>query len=205
MWRIVVGSFLFAIAGCSDNMFHCHDSVQCVLEGEQGTCEPSGFCSFADHQCASGQRYGEAAPKGLRGSCTELPPPSESTSTGPAPDDSWTPGSGSGDGGHESSGAAMPTGTDAEGSEESGDTGGTCVRAVDEFDDGVVGGGLWDTYAPHSPPLMFEAGGELIYDVWAQQPRLGVLATGLPNFEASEVTLHVTELPASFPARMSLC
>lgn len=44
--------------GClRSTQFVCSDSAQC----SGGQCQPTGFCSFADPSCESGQRYGEVA------------------------------------------------------------------------------------------------------------------------------------------------
>jgi cysteine-rich repeat protein len=61
--------------------FECIDDPAC-REGEvQGTCEPSGFCSFPDGGCDSGARYSRFAPDALAGKCTEARG-STSSSTG---------------------------------------------------------------------------------------------------------------------------
>ena len=57
---IVWLSSLLALASCSPfsaGAFTCTDDSQCDLAG--GICQPTGFCSFVDASCASGQRYGE--------------------------------------------------------------------------------------------------------------------------------------------------
>ena len=69
-----------AVWGCSGtNVFPCQTSVQC---GENGTCQATGFCSFPDGACPSGERYGQLAGDGLAGECVE---PTMGTSTGPPP------------------------------------------------------------------------------------------------------------------------
>lgn len=56
--------------GCEASaVFQCQSEVQCTLDGKAGTCEPNGYCSFADPTCPSGQRYGDQAPGGLAGGC----------------------------------------------------------------------------------------------------------------------------------------
>jgi hypothetical protein len=37
--------------------YHCTDNTQC----SGGTCQPIGFCSFADTSCSTGQRFGDSA------------------------------------------------------------------------------------------------------------------------------------------------
>ncbi len=45
-----------ALAGClRSTTFRCETSADCT----GGTCEPIGFCSFADSSCTSGSRFGE--------------------------------------------------------------------------------------------------------------------------------------------------
>lgn len=48
------------------SVFTCETSDQCTTGG---TCQPTGFCSFADATCPDGQRYGEAAGGGFAGQC----------------------------------------------------------------------------------------------------------------------------------------
>lgn len=55
--------------------FSCEDSSQCAGDSP-GTCEPSGFCSFPDPECESGQRYG-----GLAGSLSNACVNPQSTGT----------------------------------------------------------------------------------------------------------------------------
>jgi hypothetical protein len=53
---------LVGVVACSPfgggGAFHCERDDQCT---GGGTCQASGFCSFADPNCPSGQRYGEAS------------------------------------------------------------------------------------------------------------------------------------------------
>jgi alpha-tubulin suppressor-like RCC1 family protein len=50
--------------------FQCRTHEQCV-DAVAGTCEPSGFCSFPDGDCASGRRYGQLAGDDLGGRCVD--------------------------------------------------------------------------------------------------------------------------------------
>ena len=43
--------------------------MQC---GDGGACQPSGYCSFPDTDCDSGQAYGNAAPPSLAGECVPV-------------------------------------------------------------------------------------------------------------------------------------
>jgi len=60
-----------ASACVSETPFLCTDSAQCISDGEGGTCESTGFCSFEDAECESGRRYGKAAGDGLANECVE--------------------------------------------------------------------------------------------------------------------------------------
>lgn len=53
--------------GCGAQVFICADASECP----GGTCEPSGFCSFPDDACASGQRYGAHAPASVANACVD--------------------------------------------------------------------------------------------------------------------------------------
>lgn len=57
--------------GCADEVFRCESATQCRNNGEDGTCQPNGFCSFPDDDCPSGLRYGAEAPDGLANICVE--------------------------------------------------------------------------------------------------------------------------------------
>ncbi len=45
----------------------------CILGEVRGVCQATGFCSFPDGKCESGQRYGELAGSQLGGSCVPNP------------------------------------------------------------------------------------------------------------------------------------
>lgn len=54
-WLVIVA----LSAGClRTTSFVCESDTQC---GAGGRCQPVGFCSFADGNCAGGQRFGDAA------------------------------------------------------------------------------------------------------------------------------------------------
>lgn len=53
-------------SACSVGGFVCQSDAQC---GRDGTCDPSGWCSFPDPSCPSGQRFGEHSGDGLGGMC----------------------------------------------------------------------------------------------------------------------------------------
>jgi hypothetical protein len=56
---VVTLAGLLCLSNCASvDGFHCGVSSECVLSGQLGTCEPTGFCSFPDLTCASGRRYG---------------------------------------------------------------------------------------------------------------------------------------------------
>ncbi len=72
--------------------YHCTSGGQCARSGgSAGTCEPSGFCSFADPGCGGGRRYGSHAGDGLAGVCVD-----DGVSDGGLGDRSVTPDAGSG-------------------------------------------------------------------------------------------------------------
>lgn len=49
----------------------CNDDVDCNLFNAQGRCESTGFCSFPDETCASGQRYSPGATGDLASACVD--------------------------------------------------------------------------------------------------------------------------------------
>ncbi len=108
--------FLLALSvGCGGGgAFSCLEDVDCG----GGVCEPSGFCSFGDDACPSGQRYGGAAPVGLASRCVPI---ESSGETGQVPPQATTdtPGgsaesSSSGPSSDEGSTSASSRGSDAE-------------------------------------------------------------------------------------------
>lgn len=74
----LLGAAGLLLLGCKST-FECTDDSQCNGDGKNGTCQPAtGFCSFPDDDCDSGQRYGALAPDGLAGACV----PEGTASTG---------------------------------------------------------------------------------------------------------------------------
>ncbi len=73
----VVTTLVLAVvaAACTarNGAFLCFSDEECVLAGAHGTCEQTGFCSFADPSCAGGNRYGDYAGDGLGGRCVPGP------------------------------------------------------------------------------------------------------------------------------------
>jgi len=54
---------------CGHSPYQCETDTQCLDQGVQGRCEPQGFCSFPDTDCASGNRFEADAGDGLGGTC----------------------------------------------------------------------------------------------------------------------------------------
>jgi hypothetical protein len=63
------GVTLGATLACTGGAFECIDDASCADGNVSGTCEDTGFCSFADIACPSARRYGERAGDGLAGEC----------------------------------------------------------------------------------------------------------------------------------------
>ena len=59
-WALVVVATagLFGCSPYGGGAFVCQSDTQCSSQGRSGTCQPNGWCSFADTACPSGQRYG---------------------------------------------------------------------------------------------------------------------------------------------------
>ncbi len=65
----VRAALLVALAACSDApVFRCETAAQCQLDGQDGVCEATGWCSFEDPSC-DGRRYTESAGDGLADLC----------------------------------------------------------------------------------------------------------------------------------------
>ncbi|HET6583521.1 MAG TPA: hypothetical protein VFG69_08735, partial [Nannocystaceae bacterium] len=73
MRTLVVGAALAAGVACGfGGAFACEDDDECNGNAGAGVCQASGYCSFPDDDCDSGQRYGEHVPGDLAGDC--VPP-----------------------------------------------------------------------------------------------------------------------------------
>lgn len=68
------------LTGCGDPRFHCQEDDECLEGDVQGVCQATGFCSFPDEACESGQRYGKHA-GGRTGRCVPVEEVAE-TATG---------------------------------------------------------------------------------------------------------------------------
>lgn len=66
---MAAASLVVWLTGCSQPQFACNESSQCASAGLQGTCEPTGFCSFPDDGCPSGARYAEHSGSNVSGTC----------------------------------------------------------------------------------------------------------------------------------------
>jgi len=68
--RWLVALALLGSSACLSSLsYSCSDDDACRSDAEAGTCEVTGFCSFADEDCATGRRYGQFAGDGLSGEC----------------------------------------------------------------------------------------------------------------------------------------
>lgn len=82
--RAVLALAAVAVGAClRPSVFTCDSNANCISQGVQGVCEPTGFCSYPSGDCDSGQRYDEFAGDGLAGTCAE-PGASEASGTGPS-------------------------------------------------------------------------------------------------------------------------
>ena len=90
--RVAFGFGLGLAFACqsSGQAFECTTNDQC---GADGTCQPTGFCSFPDTTCPSEQRYGSLAGDRLADTC--VPENDSSTSDGSTSSVAMTAGSGS--------------------------------------------------------------------------------------------------------------
>ena len=110
----VLSLALLTVVGCTGGSeFNCQEDADC---GQDGLCEPNGFCSFPDAACETGRRYGDLAGTGLANECV-APAESTTTSAGETDDESATSTTGpfttsgggeTDDGGEESTGSPTP-------------------------------------------------------------------------------------------------
>jgi len=65
---------LLALGACRvEGAFTCETDAACRTSTQAGRCEATGFCSFPDETCATGQRYAASAGDGLAHACSEAP------------------------------------------------------------------------------------------------------------------------------------
>ena len=110
--------------------FECAEDTQCTDGSLQGVCQPTGYCSFPDERCESGQRYGDRAPTGLARRCV---PVGEATD-GAADDGSTSDATHGSEAGTTSTNTAG-TGDDPVSSDDAASGTQGLERATDELDD----------------------------------------------------------------------
>jgi hypothetical protein len=145
------------LLGCNAGGFLCESDEACQQGSAQGSCQPSGYCSFPDDTCPSGQRYGEHAGGSLPNTCVEpgsvgeAGTTDEAASTGTTTSGPATPTTGPttlDDDGPASTGPVEPpetsTSTDPSATSVADDDPGTTTSTaelvcwLDDFDDGVI-------------------------------------------------------------------
>jgi hypothetical protein len=77
--RAAAGALLFATSCVRVEAYTCTDESEC-LSRAGGICEPTGYCSYPDAECASQQRYSALAGP-FAGECTDAPSTTTSTAT----------------------------------------------------------------------------------------------------------------------------
>lgn len=172
-WVGVVGCIAFAVSACAtSSVFNCDKDSDCAAGEGFGVCQPTGYCSFSDPSCDSGQRYGSLAGEGLAKDCV---PTEIASGTGGETSDE-TSGVTLGTGtmssattlpvqtsttGLESSSAATSstatTATTATGSDSTTTGIIGCNGFVDDFENGVVG----NEWVNENPLVIEETDGEL--------------------------------------------
>ncbi len=180
-WAIAA-TLCVGVGGCtSSEVFQCQTDGQCVNGDAAGACQPNGFCSFVDRNCASGFRYASSAPPGLAGACVEVEPDA-SSSTGcmtascadsTAETGANPPASTSAPGTTQAATATATTGIDdassttstsEDASETSTGPAIECPQFVEEFDDGIVETPPW-IWQSAMPSIMSESEGRLRYAI----------------------------------------
>lgn len=166
---------------CVAQDFNCQDAEDC---GRDGQCEPSGYCSFPDTACPSGQRYGDLAGAGLAGECvnpiaqtesstttseTSATSPVTSTTTSTSPPTGSTTAvadgssSATGESTDTTTGPASTTSSTTDGSGSSSSGPGEPYSFFDDFAraDGAAIGNGW---VEDNPPLFSLLDGEVVID-----------------------------------------
>lgn len=163
--------------------FACAEDRQCVSSSIRGTCQDTGYCSFPDDDCGTGQRYSTEAPRGLAGECVDAAGGTES-------DSSQTGGGESGElGCLDQDGDGFGEGTACNGPDCDDDNPGvndTCLYLGPDGDDGAAGTAQapWRTFAHAIAQL--QAGDSLVvldgeYDPLDHGPLEVVCEGGVAN------------------------
>lgn len=142
-------------AGCgSAGVFACTDDGDC----SGGVCQASGYCSFADGGCASGQRYGEHAPATLASRCVPVDGDELGEGSGTASSigsTGTTTATGTDPTTGDATTAALTTAPGSSSSEGgSSDSGGLTACALEEFEDPRLD--TWLLYADEPVGAFFE-------------------------------------------------
>jgi hypothetical protein len=58
-----------ALACLKPRGYRCEEDSNCDLDGKTGRCQDTGYCSYPDPDCPSGQRYEPDAGAGLGDAC----------------------------------------------------------------------------------------------------------------------------------------
>lgn len=125
------------LGACADIAFECQSSEQCQVNGA-GQCQSSGYCSFPDPDCASGQRYGLHSGS-WSGRCVDEPVEREAdgdSSSGNAPSASTAPDASSEE---TSFPSLLEESSSSESSTEAADTTGSVPLDEDETSSGSTG------------------------------------------------------------------
>lgn len=174
-WARWAAGGLGMLGGCfGADAFLCESDVACQQGGVSGQCQPSGYCSFPDDECASGQRYGAHAEGSLAGECvgpgaagSDSGSSDDGVSTSPLTTSTSTTGVTSSTTSPPTTGVDGPVTTEPVGESDTGGSTGPSTTDVndeapattdapppvvvcwaDEFDDGIIGG----EWCPGSDP-----------------------------------------------------
>lgn len=81
-WCVLALAAAATWSGCgSAGAFVCQSDADCQLSEIRGVCQPTGYCSFPDDTCDSGQRYGDHAADPLSETCVDPDDPATSEPT----------------------------------------------------------------------------------------------------------------------------
>lgn len=201
----------WAASACGSSVFACASDDQCQAGAVAGQCQPSGYCSFPDDSCASGQRYGGSAPDDVANAC--VVPDDASTGTGmgepstrggetPDPDPDGTP-EGSTTAIDDTStttpvdDAATTEPDPTRGMGTEGMTTGmsrTCELAFEDEFDGDALSPLWNAYLPATTEA-FVSEGQLRFAVGASNTWVAArVLTEVPALAGGWVRVYVDQL-----------
>jgi hypothetical protein len=209
------------VGGCEiTGAFACSDDEQCRSGAVDGACQANGYCSFPDESCATGHRFGDAAPDGVANTCVEpVEDTGTTTTTTGSDDDPLPPGTtGPADDGMpppmttnpavDSSTSVSYDGTTTDFDPDTGivsegsttDEGPECSEVVVDDFDGELLSGMWTTLLPMMGAAIGVADGQLQISIDPSPETVAAaVTTNIGPVAGGSVRVLISEFDAENP------